>query len=108
MTDQPSFTKSMQATALVAKALADSARKPWWRRRKPTPFDFVPAARLVVAELIAEGHVPFSALTDTGDPHYPDHAWVWADGNYFDAVVIHREWSRYQRASAERWERASE
>lgn len=36
------------------------------------------------------------------DPHYPDQAWVWADGNYFDAVVIHREWRRYQQAAMQK------
>jgi hypothetical protein len=35
----------------------------------------------------------------SADPHYPEHAWVWADGNYFDAVVIHREWVKYQQAA---------
>lgn len=34
------------------------------------------------------------------DPHYPEHVWVWVDGNYHDAVVIHREWAAYQRHAA--------
>ena len=35
---------------VAAETLAKFARQnhPWWRRRKPSPFDFVPAAKAVV------------------------------------------------------------
>lgn len=45
--------------------------------------------------------VMLEQFANSGDPTedtHPENVWVWADGNYFDAVVIHREWKAYQQA----------
>jgi hypothetical protein len=36
---------------------------------------------------------------------HPEHQWVWVGGALIDAVVIHKEWQRYQQASMDRWDR---
>jgi hypothetical protein len=54
------WTDEQRAVLTVAEVLADQADKqrPWWRRRKNTPMDFIPVARMSVTALLVAGWQP--------------------------------------------------
>jgi hypothetical protein len=67
------LTDGMRAVALTAETLARHAPKRWWHRRETaTPFDYVPVAREVVAELISAGYIDRSVLQAVAGSATPD------------------------------------